>query len=131
MANHHGTEGVVYVGSNKIAEVNDYSFDEDAEFADDTPGDETQQTYHATAVKSARGTINCWWDETDTSGQEAIRAGNSVTIHLQPEGHGTGKTEWTGTVRITQSSIVKPKGSGITERRFSFVVSGGLTLTTQ
>lgn len=131
MANHHGTEGSVYVGANKIAEVNDFEFTEEAEFADDTPGDETQQTYHATAVKRATGTINCWWDETDTNGQEAIRAGNSVTINLRPEGLGTGKDNYGGTARITGMTISKPKGSGIVERRFTWVCSGGLTKSAQ
>lgn len=127
MATHHGTEGEVYIGSNKVAEVKEYTYTERADFEEDTPGDETDRTYHATPIKGWRGSITCHMDETDTNGQEAILAGNSVTIHLYPEGQGTGNIEDTGTALIEEVTVNKPMGGGIVERVFQFIGTGALT----
>ena len=128
MANHHGSEGLVYVGANAVAEVNDFSVSESAEFAEDTTLVDTSKTYNTTAIKSWSGSINSFWDETDTA-QSALVVGASVSLVLYPEGNATGDTRYTGTALITEVGVSTSKG-GIVERSFSFVGTGTLAITT-
>ena len=129
MANHHGSEGLVYVGAGAGSEVNDFSVSSSAEFVDDTTLGDTAKTYNATAVTSWSGSINCWWDETDADGQEAMTVGASVTLNLYPEGNSGGDTRLTGTALITEVGVSTSKG-GIVERSFSFQGTGALTINT-
>lgn len=129
MANHHGSEGAVYVGSNAVAELNDFSVNESAEFAEDTNLSDTAKTFNATAITSWSGSANAFWDETDTTGQEALTVGASVTLNLYFEGNGTGATYATGTGLVTEVGVSSQKG-GIVERSFGFQGTGALTWTT-
>ena len=126
MTTHHSTKGEVYVGANKVGEVNDFTLSKEASFEEDTPGDETYVTYAPESIKRWSGELNCWWDPDDTNGQEAIAEGNSVTLFLRPEGTATGLQEYTGVALITGVTIVKPK-PGIVERRITFVGDDVLT----
>ncbi len=123
MATHHGSEGSVYVSTNLVAEVNDFTFTTAAEFAEDTNLGDTAKTFSATAITSWQGSLTCFWDETDTTGQGALDAGSSVTLNLRPEGTATGDIEWSGTALITESSVAAAKGS-IVERSFAFTGTG-------
>lgn len=126
MSTTHGTSGSVYNGANLVAEVNDYTLDLAADFAETSNLATVDKTTHATAIKSFRGTVNCWWDDSDANGQEAMQIGSSVTLKLRPEGVGTGLREYSGTCRITSESVQVRKGQ-ITERSFAFEGSGVLT----
>jgi hypothetical protein len=126
MATTHGTSGSVYIGANLIAEINEWTLDLAADFAETTNLAATAKTSHPTAITSFRGTVNCWWDDTDTNGQEAMTVGTSVTLKLRPEGVGSGLREYSGTCRIASEGINVRKGQ-ITERAFSFEGSGTLT----
>lgn len=129
MANHHGSEGLVYIGaSGAVAEVNDFSFTESAEFADDTTLSDTNKSYNATAIKSWSGNINCFWDEADSDGQETAVVGASLTLNLYPEGNASGDVKYTGTALITEVGVSTTKG-GVVERSFSFMGTGALTIT--
>ena len=129
MANHHGSEGLVYIGAGAVAEVNDFSVSQSAEFVDDTTLADTTKTYNVTPVTSWSGSISCFWDETDADGQEAMTVGASVSLILYPEGNGTGDTRYSGTALITEVGVSTSKG-GIVERSFSFVGTGALGITT-
>lgn len=130
MATTHGVSGQVYVSTNQVAEVTEFSFEETAEFAEDTTLADTAKTTHATAITSARGSITCWWDDSDTNGQEVLDIGASVTLNLRPEGTGAGLAQNSMTARITGANIAVQRGS-ITTRTFSFEASGAITRTTQ
>ncbi len=130
MSTFHGRSGQVYVSSNQVAEVNEFTLDIQAEFADDSQLSDQDKTTHADPIRSWRGTVSCWWDDTDTNGQEALDAGNSVTLNLRHEGTGSGLSQFSGTARITGESITTSKG-GINQRTFTFEGSGALSRTVQ
>lgn len=130
MATFHGSAGQVYVSANQVAEVTEFSFEETAEFAEDTTLADTAKTTHATAITSARGSVTCWWDDTDTNGQEALDIGASLTLNLRPEGTGSGLNQISLTARITGASIQVQRGAILT-RSFQFESSGAITRTAQ
>lgn len=130
MANHHGSEGIVLVGANQVAEVLDWEVEEAAEFADDTTLTDTAKTSHSQGITSYRGRITAWFDETDTNGQEALTAGASVTLNLQPEGTATGNYQYSGTARITRIVHSIQRGQ-IQERTFEWEGSGTLSRAVQ
>ena len=125
MALHKGSEGVVKIGSNTIAEVRDWSLEETAETIDSTELSDSAKTFEV-GTTSWSGSLNCFWDETDTTGQGACTVGASVTLNLYPEGATPGDTYATGTALI--NSLSKSGGiDGLVEASFSFQGTGALT----
>jgi len=129
MANHIGSEGKVFIGSNQVAEVIGFSFDETTDMIEDTILTDADKTFQI-GKKGATGTIECQWDETDTLGQEAMVNGASVSLELKPEGDVSGDTKFTGTALINQISRANAIGSMVTAT-FSFTITGAMTKTTE
>ncbi len=128
MAVHKGSEGVVKILTNTVAEVRDWSLEETAETIDSTQLSDSAKTFEV-GTTSWSGSVNAFWDETDTNGQVAMSAGASVTLNLYPEGATSGDTFGSGTAII--SSISKSGGiDGLVEASFSFQGSGALTWAT-
>lgn len=130
MTTYHGKAGQVYNGANQVGEVNDFSVDLNAEFADDTQMSDADKTTHSQAIKSGSGQLTCWWDKGDTNGQEAMTVGSSVTLNLRPEGTGSGLAQLSFTARVTNEGITVRKGE-INSRTIAFQVSGAVTRTAQ
>ena len=128
MATHVGTSGVVKVGANAVAEVVGFNIDETNDTVEDTSLTDTAKTYIALR-KDATGTIECHWDETDSSGQEALDVGASVTLNLYPEGADSGDAYYTGTALVTGASVAVTM-DGVISRTFNVQFSGGVTHTT-
>lgn len=129
MANHHGSEGLVRVGANTVAEVNGFSFTSTAEYAEDTNLADTAKTYNTTAITSWSGSVTAFWDETDTSGQIALAPGANVALVLAPEGVDTGDTRYSGNALVTEITRNVQRGA-ITEITFNFIGNGALTAAT-
>lgn len=129
MANHHGTEGLVRVGANTVAEVTGFNFTATAEYAEDTTLADTAKTYNVAAITSWSGSITAFWDETDTTGQVALAPGANVALKLYPEGATTGDTYYQGDALITEITRTVARGA-ITEIAFSFVGNGALSTAT-
>ena len=128
MATHKGSEGLVKSGSNTIAEVTGFSFDETADTIETTALSNSAHSF-VTDLVGWSGSVECFWDETDTSGQGSLTAGASVTLNLFNEGDGAGATYYTGTALIT--SISRANGIGaIVTANFSFTGSGALASAT-
>lgn len=125
MANHTGVDGVVKVGANAVAEVRDWSINETADTIEDTTMNDTSKTFQV-GLKSWSGSLNAFWDETDTNGQEALGVGDSVTLNLYPEGATTGDQYATGTALITSVGVAVPTNGMIT-RSIGFQGTGVLT----
>mgnify|MGYP000498301311 CR=1 FL=1 len=125
MATHHGNDGSVAVGANTVAEITEFSVNETGETADDSAMGDTARSHKGGKV-SWTGILSCWWDETDTDGQEALTVGASVTLNLYPEGSGSGARYATGTATITEVGVTTPQ-DGIVTRSFSFQGNGALT----
>jgi len=128
MANHKGSEGTVKVGSNAVAEIRSFSIEETGDTLEDTSMGDTARTYLA-SLTSWSGSVDVFWDETDTSGQGALDVGSSVTLNLYPEGDTSADTYYTGTALVTGKSI-SSSFDGMVEASFSVQGTGALTETT-
>lgn len=128
MATHKGSEGTVKVSSNAVAEIRSYTITETADVLEDTTMGDSSRTY-LSSLKTFTGSIDCFWDETDTNGQLALDPGSSVTINIYPEGSTSGDTYYTGTVLITEKTVTA-SFDGMVEASFSFQGTGALSETT-
>lgn len=125
MANHKGSEGVVKVGSNTVAEVRDWSLEETADVIEDTSMGDAARTKKA-GLTSASGSVNCYWDETDSTGQGAMTVGSEITLNLYPEGAMSGDTYATCAAIVTAAGK-SASFDGMVEQSFSFEVNGAVT----
>tara|TARA_S200002703_G_scaffold145464_1_gene139841 strand:- start:262 stop:651 length:390 start_codon:yes stop_codon:yes gene_type:complete len=100
MAIHKGSEGTVKVGTNAIANIRSYSIEESADTLEQTIMGATSRAYVA-SLSTFSGSVDVYWDETDTSGQGALTIGAEVTLNFYPEGDTSGDTYYTGTAIVT------------------------------
>ena len=128
MATHVGTSGVVKVGSATVAEVTGFTLNETQDTVEDTALTDSKKSYIALRG-DATATIECHWDETDTTGQEALDVGSSVTLNLYPEGADSGDAYYTGTALVTGASVAVTM-DGVISRTFNVQFSGGVSHTT-
>jgi predicted secreted protein len=128
MATHKGSEGTVKVGANAVAEIRSYSITETSDTLEDTVMGDAARTYLA-SLKSFSGSMDVFWDETDTNGQIALSPGSSVTINIYPEGSTSGDTYYTGSIIVTEKSITA-SFDGMVEASISFQGTGALSETT-
>lgn len=128
MATHSGKDGIVKVGANPVAEVRSFSLNETADTVEDTTMGDSART-HIVTLTSFDGSLDVYWDETDTNGQVALGVGSSVTLELYPEGDGAGATYYTGTASVT--SVNKSSSfDGMVEQSISVQGNGPLTTAT-
>lgn len=104
MAVHKGSEGTVHVGSNAILEIRSYSLEESCDTIEDSTMGDSARTYLA-SLTTFSGSVDVFWDETDTNGQVALAVGSSVTIKFYPEGSASGDTYYSGTAIVTGKTI--------------------------
>jgi len=125
MANHTGSEGVVKVGANTVAEVRDWSLSETADTIEDTSMGDSART-RKPGLTSASGSISAFWDEADTTGQGALTVGAEVTLNLYPEGATSGDTYASLSAIITEAGV-SATFDGMVEATFSFEANGAVT----
>ena len=128
MATFSGSDGVILVGTDQIAEVRSYSIDETMDTLEDTAMGDTSRTYK-TSLKSFSGSADVFFDDTDTAGQGALTVGSEVTLNVQFEGNTTGDHKMSGTVLITGRTI-SASFDGMVEASISFQGTGALTEST-
>lgn len=129
MATHKGSEGVVkFNTSNTVAEVRSYSIESTADTLEDTTMGDSARTF-LPSLTSWSGSLDCLWDETDSTGQMAADVGTSITITVFPEGAATGAMRYSGSAIITGKSVT---GSydGLVEATITFQGTGALTEAT-
>ena len=128
MATHAGSEGTVKVGSNAIAEIRSFSIEETADTIEDTTMGDGARTYKP-SLTSFSGSVDVFWDETDSTGQGALTIGAEVTLNLYPEGSTTGDTYLSGSAIVTSRSI-SSSFDGMVEMSISVQGNGALTTNT-
>lgn len=128
MATFTGSDGVILVGTDQIAEVRSYSIDETMDTLEDTAMGDTSRTYK-TSLKSFSGSADVFFDDTDTAGQGALTVGSEVTLNVQFEGNTSGDHKMSGTVLITGRTI-SASFDGMVEASISFQGTGALTEST-
>ena len=128
MAVHKGSEGTVKVGANAIAEIRSYSLEESADTLETTSMGDTARTY-LPSLSTFSGSIDVYWDETDTTGQGALTIGAEITLNVYPEGDTSGDTYYTGSAIVTG---VTRNGSfdGMVEASISVQGTGARTSAT-
>lgn len=128
MATHTGADGAIKIGTYTVAEVRSFSLDNVADTLEDTVMGDTNKTFKVTKSEWG-GQITCFWDPSDTNGQEAMTVGATVTLELYPDGTDSGDTYYTGAAIIT--SINRSAAhDGMVEATFSFKSGGTLTQST-
>lgn len=125
MATHAGSEGKVFVGSSQVAEVKSWSLEITSDTVDASIIGTEWRKNQAT-IKSWSGSLDGFWDETDTTGQGELTAGATVTLNLYPEGDDTGAIYWSGDAIVTSISY-SASFDGLVEVTFSFTGNGALT----
>lgn len=128
MATHTGSEGTVKVGSDAIAEIRSYSLEETADTLEDTSMGDSARTYKS-SLKTFTGTVDVFWDETDTAGQGALTNGAAITLAVYPEGDASGDTYYSGSAIVTGVSRTA-SFDGMVEASISVQGTGDLTATT-
>jgi len=125
MATFKGNSGTVKVGANAIAEIRSYNIDETMDTIEDTAMGDTFRTYK-TSLKVFSGSVDVFFDDTDTNGQGALTVGSEVTVSFLMEGDTTGSHELTGTALVTGRTIT---GSfdGMVEASLTLQGTGALT----
>ena len=128
MATHTGSEGTVKVGANAIAEIRSFSLEESADTLEDTTMGDTARTYKS-SLTTFTGSVDVFWDETDTTGQGALTIGASVTLNVYPEGDASGDTYYSGAAIVT--GVTRSSScDGLVEASITVQGSGALTATT-
>jgi predicted secreted protein len=89
---------------------------------------DTARTYKS-SLTSFSGSLDVFWDETDTNGQGALTIGSEVTLNVYPEGDTAGDTYYTGTAIVTGVSR-SASFDGLVEASVSVQGTGALTSTT-
>ena len=128
MATHTGSEGTVKVGANTIAEIRSFSIDETGDTLEDTTMGDTARTYKS-SLTSFSGSVDVFYDETDTTGQGALTVGAEITINAYPEGDTAGDTYKSGSAIVTGVSL-SSSFDGMVESSITFQGNGSLTTTT-
>jgi predicted secreted protein len=128
MATHKGSEGVVKVGANTVAEVRSWTVAESADTLEDTSMGDTARTFKS-SLTTFTGSLDVFWDETDTTGQGALSIGAEVTFAVYPEGDASTDTYYTGTAIVTEVSRTAAF-DGLVEASVSLQGTGALTETT-
>lgn len=128
MATFTGNGGTVKVGSNAIAEIRSFSIDETMDTIEDSAMGDTYRTFKS-SLKSFSGSIDVFFDDTDTNGQGALTVGTEATVNFQMEGDTTGSHLLTGTVLVTGRTI-NSSFDGMVEASLTVQGTGALTETT-
>jgi predicted secreted protein len=84
---------------------------------------------HKTTLKAWSGTVDVFWDETDTNGQTALVVGAEVTANFYPEGATTGDAYLYGTAIVT-GKTVSASFDGMVESTITLQGTGALTTGT-
>ena len=128
MANHKGSEGVIKIGGNTMAEVTGWTLTQSSSTIENTELSDTTRSY-LSGLSEYSGTVDCHWDETDTNGQVACTIGASVALYFYPEGATSGDTYFSGTALVTGITRNASVDS-LVESSLTFQGTGALAIST-
>ena len=128
MATFTGKAGVVQTGSNALAEVRSYSITQTGDTTESTSMGDSAKTFEATLTEFS-GSIDVFFDDTDSSGQVSLTIGSSFTLNLAPEGTGSGAYKLSGSAIVTDITR-SAAHDGLVEMTIAFQGTGALTIGT-
>ena len=117
MANYSGNTGRVKIAAEEVAEIVDFTISTGVATIDNSSildGDDT----HLIGSKNWSGSVNCFFDDTDATGQELMKAGLAVTLIFTPA---TGSAVFTGLCTIEGLEIGGARNGMVTA---SFTAKG-------
>ena len=128
MAVFTGKAGVVQTGSNALAEVRSYSITQTGDTTESTSMGDSAKTFEATLTEFS-GSVDLFFDDTDTSGQVSLTIGSSFTLNLAPEGTGAGSYKLSGSAIVTDVTRTAAH-DGLVEMTIAFQGTGALSIGT-
>lgn len=128
MAVFTGKAGVVQTGSNALAEVRSYSITQTGDTTESTSMGDSAKTFEATLTEFS-GSVDVFFDDTDSSGQVSLTIGSSFTLNLAPEGTGSGAYKLSGSAIVTDITRTASH-DGLVEMTIAFQGTGALTIGT-
>ncbi len=128
MTVHKGSTGTVKVGTNAIAEIVSFQFEESADTIESTALSNSARSY-VSDLLGWSGSVECFYDPSDTNGQEAMSISSTVTLYLYNIGAESSDKYAYGSAIITGISRSNAGGALVTSS-FSFQGTGGLTWDT-
>jgi len=128
MATFTGKAGVVQTGSNALAEVRSYSITQTGDTTESTAMGDSAKTFEATLTEFS-GSVDVFFDDTDTSGQVSLTIGSSFTLNLAPEGTASGAYKLSGTAIVTDITRTAAH-DGLVEMTIAFQGTGALAIGT-
>lgn len=128
MAVFTGKAGVVQTGSNALAEVRSYSITQTGDTTESTSMGDSAKTFEATLTEFS-GSVDVFFDDTDSSGQVSLTIGSSFTLNLAPEGTGSGAYKLSGSAIVTDITRTASH-DGLVEMSIAFQGTGALTIGT-
>ena len=128
MAVFTGKAGVVQTGSNSLAEVRSYSITQTGETTESTAMGDSAKTFESTLTEFS-GSVDLFFDDTDTNGQVSLTIGSSFTLNLAPEGTGSGAFKLSGSAIVTEVTRTAAH-DGLVEMTVGFQGTGALTIGT-
>jgi predicted secreted protein len=122
MATHLGKDGVIKVSGETIAEVRSWTLNTTVETVDVSHlGDDWK--VHKATQKSWHGSLSCFWDESEGSGQTALALGETVTLQLYLEN--SAPPAFSGAALVTGVDVTGSH-NGLVEASIAFQGSGAL-----
>ena len=128
MAVFTGKAGVVQTGRNALAEVRSYSITQTGDTTESTSMGDSAKTFEATLTEFS-GSVDVFFDDTDSSGQVSLTIGSSFTLNLAPEGTGSGAYKLSGSAIVTDITRTAAH-DGLVEMTIAFQGTGALTIGT-
>ena len=128
MAVFTGKAGVVQTGSNALAEVRSYSITQTGDTTESTSMGDSAKTFEATLTEFS-GSVDVFFDDTDSSGQVSLTIGSSFTLNLAPEGTGSGAYKLSGSAIVTDITRTAAH-DGLVEMSIAFQGTGALSIGT-
>jgi len=128
MATLTGNGGTVKVGSDSIAEIRSFSVDETMDTIEDSAMGDSYRTFK-TSLRSWNGSVDVFFDDTDTTGQGALVVGSEVALSFQVEGDESGDHLLSGNALVTGRTI-NSSFDGMVEASLTLQGTGELSETT-
>ncbi len=128
MATLTGNGGTVKVGSDSIAEIRSFSVDETMDTIEDSAMGDSYRTFK-TSLRSWNGSVDVFFDDTDTTGQGALAVGSEVSLSFQVEGDESGDHLLSGNALVTGRTI-NSSFDGMVEASLTLQGTGELSETT-
>jgi hypothetical protein len=125
MATYTGVAGTVKVAAATIAEITGFSIETSGTTIEDSALTDAASTFKVGRT-SWTASIECMWDPTDTTGQNAMVVGNSMAFIFYVDGSATGKPTIEGTGIITGVPVTVSNDALVTT---SFAIQGTGALT--